>query len=147
MTRNLPNTFFIHPFKAFRQSPWAFSSALPSRIDASLLVEEENSPYYEPAYFYPRIGEILNDRWRWSNERYMALKINSNNSHARKTASGIELEVLRHITKANRHHEGWGFVRKLLDSFSVQGTSGSHICLVFEPLHGVMPPEIFKIIL
>jgi serine/threonine-protein kinase SRPK3 len=64
MTRNLPN-ILMHPFKAFRQSPWAFSSALPSRIDPSLLIEEENSPYYEPAYFYPaRIGEILNDRYQ-----------------------------------------------------------------------------------
>ena len=89
----------------------------------------------------------------------MALKINSNNSHARKNSGGVELKVLRHITRANRQHEGWHFVRKLLDSFSVQGVSGGHVCLVFEPLReslgkycqrwqdGVMPPEIFKIIL
>ncbi|KAK9860788.1 hypothetical protein MYU51_006055 [Penicillium brevicompactum] len=182
MTRNLPK-ILMHPFKAFRQSPWALASALPSRIDPSLLVEEENSPYYDPFHFYPaRIGEILNDRyqiatklghgsrssvwlardlhqWRWSNERYVALKINSNNSHARKNSGGVELEVLRHITRANRQHEGWHFVRKLLDSFSVQGVSGGHVCLVFEPLReslgkycqrwqdGVMPPEILKIIL
>ena len=64
MTRNLRN-ILMHPLKAFRQSPWPFSSALPSRIDPSLLIEEENSPYYEPAYFYPaRIGEILNDRYQ-----------------------------------------------------------------------------------
>jgi serine/threonine-protein kinase SRPK3 len=66
---------------------------------------------------------------------------------------------MRYITRANRQHEGWRFVRKLLDSFSVQGISGSHVCLVFEPLREslgkycqrwqdrVMPPEIFKIIL
>lgn len=89
----------------------------------------------------------------------MALKINSNNSHARKSAGSVELEVLRHVTRANRQHEGWRFVRKLLDSFSAQGISESHVCLVFEPLreslgkycqrweNGVMPPEIFKIIL
>ena len=89
----------------------------------------------------------------------MALKINSNNSHARKTAGDVELEVLRHITRANPQHKGWPFVRKLLDSFSVQGISGNHVCLVFEPLREslgkycqrwqghVMPPEIFKIIL
>ncbi|KAI9931153.1 hypothetical protein ASPWEDRAFT_178666 [Aspergillus wentii DTO 134E9] len=182
MTRHLP-TILIHPFKAFRQSPWASPPAIPPRINPSLLVEEENSPYYEAAYFYPvRIGEILNDRyqiatklghgsrssvwlardlnqWRWSKERYVALKINSNNSHARKAAGGVELEILQHITKKNRQHEGWQIVRKLLDSFSVQGISGSHVCLVFEPLReslgkyckrwqdGVIPPEIFKIIL
>jgi serine/threonine protein kinase len=181
MTRNLLN-IIVHPFKAFRQPPWAFPSAIPSRIDPSLLVEEENSPYYEPIHFYPaRIGEILINRyqiaaklghgsrstvwlardlqqWRWSNERFVALKINSNNSHARKAAGGIELEILRLITRANRQHEGWHFVRKLIDSFSIQGVSGNHVCLVFEPLReslgrysqrwqdGVMPPEIFKII-
>lgn len=89
----------------------------------------------------------------------MALKINSNNSHVRKAGGGVELEVLQHVTRANGQHEGRHFVRKLLDSFSVQGISGSHVCLVFEPLReslgkycqrwqdGVMPLEIFKIIL
>ena len=64
MTRHLPR-IFTQPLKALRQSPWVFLSATPPRIDSSLLVEEENSPYYEPAYFYPaRIGEILNDRYQ-----------------------------------------------------------------------------------
>ncbi|KAL4809919.1 kinase-like protein [Aspergillus unguis] len=182
MKRNLLK-IITNPLKAFRQPPWAHSSITPLRIDPSLLVEEENSPYYDPAYFYPaRIGEVLNDRyqiatklghgsrssvwlardlyqWRWSNERYVALKINSNNSHVRKIPGDAELETLRHITQANSQHEGWQFVRKLLDSFYVQGISGTHACLIFKPLReslgkycrrcqgGVMPPEIFKIIL
>ncbi|KAJ5560908.1 hypothetical protein N7535_009105 [Penicillium sp. DV-2018c] len=182
MARNLYN-ILVHPLKTLRQSPWALSSALPPLIDPSLPVEEENSPYYEAAYFYPaRIGEILHDRyqiatklghgsrstvwlardlhqWRWLNERYVALKINSNYPHTRRIAGEVELEDMRDITTVNRRHVGWRFVRKLLDSFSVQGTSGSHVCLVFEPLReslgkycrrwedGVMPPEIFKIIL
>ncbi|PTU22870.1 hypothetical protein P175DRAFT_0529955 [Aspergillus ochraceoroseus IBT 24754] len=62
MMRHLPK-ILTHPFKAFRQPPWAFLSAIPSRIDPSLLVEEENSPYYEPAYFYPaRIEQPVNTR-------------------------------------------------------------------------------------
>ncbi|KAJ5797051.1 uncharacterized protein N7518_005591 [Penicillium psychrosexuale] len=97
MTRNLLN-ILTRPFKAFRQSPWALSSALPSRIDASLLVEEENSPYYEPAYFYPaRIGEILNDRYQ------IATK-------------------LGHGSRSS-------------------GISGSHVCLVFEPLQTDLKPD------
>lgn len=64
MTRHLRN-ILMRPVKAFCQSPWGLTSAIPSRIDPSLLVEEENSPYYEPAYFYPvRIDEILNDRYQ-----------------------------------------------------------------------------------
>lgn len=66
---------------------------------------------------------------------------------------------MQRITTANRQHVGWHFVRKLLDSFKVQGVNGNHICLVFEPLretlerycrrweNGVMPPQIFKIVL
>ncbi|CAG8225126.1 unnamed protein product [Penicillium salamii] len=182
ITRHL-NKPFTHFLGALRQPSWAISSAIPPRIDASLLVEEENSPYYEPAHLYSaRIGEVLNGRyqiatklghgsrssvwlardlhqWRWLNERYVALKINSNNSHARKYPGEVELETSRHIERANRQHQGWHFVRKSLDSFAVQGTSGSHACLVFNPLReslgeycrrwqgGVMPPEIFKIIL
>ncbi|RAL12216.1 kinase-like protein [Aspergillus homomorphus CBS 101889] len=156
MTRNF--SILKQPLKVLRHSPWAISTAIPARIDPSLLVEEENSPYYETAYFYPaRIGVILNDRyqiatklghgsrstvwlardlhqWRWSNERYVALKINSKNTHARKAAGDVELEIMRHITRANRQHEGWHFVRKSLDSFSVQGVSGDHVRLIFEPL-------------
>ena len=67
--------------------------------------------------------------------------------------------IYLHIARANPRHEGWHFVRKLIDSFSIQGASGSHICLVFDPLReplgkycrrwrgGAMPPQLFKIIL
>ncbi|CAI7621859.1 unnamed protein product [Penicillium pancosmium] len=183
MTRCLPN-IAMRPFRALRQSPWAPPSAIPPRIDASLLVEEEDSPFYETSSFYPaRIGEVLNDRyqiatklgygsrssvwlardlhqWLWRSEQYVALKIASNKSpHTPKAGGCVELETLRLITRANRQHKGWHFVRKLLDSFSVQGISGSHVCLVFEPLRetlenycehwegGVVPPGLFKVIL
>ncbi|KAJ5983865.1 hypothetical protein N7481_005964 [Penicillium waksmanii] len=182
MTRYFPN-IITRPFRALCQSPWVPPSAIPPRIDTSLLVEEENSPFYKTSYFYPaRIGELLNGRyqiatklghgsrsnvwlardlhqWRWLKERYVAIKINANRLHTRKDAGGVELESLRLIASANRWHEGWYFVRQLLDSFSVQGITGNHVCLVFEPLSetleryckrwrgGAMPPEIFKIIL
>ncbi|KAL4779793.1 kinase-like domain-containing protein [Aspergillus varians] len=168
--------------KGLRQRPWALSSAIPPRIVPSSLVEEENSPYYNPAYFYPaRIGEVLNGRyqiatklghgsrstvwlardlhqWRWSDEKYVTVKINCHNN-ARTTPSEAELDIMRLITKTNPHHEGWYFVRTLLDSFSLEGASGGHLCLVFDPLreslgrycrrweNGVMPPQIFKIVL
>lgn len=50
-------------------------------------------------------------------------------------------------------------MRKLVDSFTIDGASGKHVCLVFEPLReplwlycrryvgGVIPSEILKIIL
>ncbi|KAL4918365.1 kinase-like protein [Aspergillus aurantiobrunneus] len=71
----------------------------------------------------------------------------------------MELETMRQITTANPRHQGWHFARKLQDSFSVDGASGSHVYLVFGALRdslgkycrrwtvGAMPPQIFKIVL
>lgn len=68
-----------------------------------------------------------------------------------------ELRLLEHISQLNESHEGWHFVRGLLDSFSIDSAAGSHSCFVMEPLReplwlyrkrfvgGVIPPEILKI--
>ncbi|KAK2807680.1 hypothetical protein FQN51_000117 [Onygenales sp. PD_10] len=178
-----PMDLILRPLKALRYQPWPHPSAIAPLIDPSQLVEEENSPFYNSAYFYPaRLGEVLNDRyqivtklghgsratvwlardlhqWRFLRERYVAVKVNSNNNHTRKATGDDEVEILRHISKNNPRHEGWHFVRKLRDSFPAQGVSGSHACLVFEPLReslgryckrwqdGVMPSEVFKVVL
>ena len=98
-------------------------------------------------------------RWRWLEERYVAVKIRANRPNSPAKASEGELGILRHISKANPRHKGWYFVRKLLNSFTLDGVSGKHQCLVFEPLReplwlyrerfigNVIPPEILKIML
>jgi hypothetical protein len=98
-------------------------------------------------------------RWRWLEERYVAIKINANRRNSPAKASEGELGILRHISKANPRHKGWHFVRKLLNSFTLDGVSGKHQSLVFEPLReplwlyrerfigNVIPPEILKIML
>lgn len=70
-----------------------------------------------------------------------------------------ELETLKHITQANRRHEGWRFVRKLVDSFAIRSDNRDFECLVFEPLReplwlyrqryegGVIPPAILRVLL
>lgn len=64
MTRYFPS-IVTRPFRALCQSPWVPPSVIPPRIDTSLLVEEEKSPFYETSYFYPaRIGEVLNGRYQ-----------------------------------------------------------------------------------
>jgi len=45
-----------------------------------------------------------------------------------------ELAMLKHIMDTNPQHEGWLFVRKLTDSFAINGVDGEHVCLVFEPM-------------
>lgn len=43
-----------------RQRPWPASPAVAARLDPSVLVEEEKTPYYHPYHFYPiRTGQIL----------------------------------------------------------------------------------------
>ncbi|EZF95686.1 hypothetical protein H113_03974 [Trichophyton rubrum MR1459] len=99
-------------------------------------------------------------RWRWLEEKYVAVKINSNHD-TRKFSGDSEINILRHISTANPRHIGWHFTRHLLDTFLVQNPTSKkpHACLVFEPLReslgrycrrwedGVMPPEIFRIVL
>ena len=70
---------------------------------------------------------------RWSAERYVAVKINALD-RANKKVAASELYTTQLISKANLHHEGWHFVRTLLDSFTLRGTYEDHTCLVFKPL-------------
>lgn len=151
-------------------------------LDPAQLVEEEKTPQYSPRRFFPtRLGQTLNGRyqvvtklgygssstvwlardlyrWRWFQERYVAIKINATRHSSAKKLAKDELAVLGHIAWANPRHEGWHFVRKLVDSFVVDGEREKHQCLVFDPLReplwlycrrftgAVIPPQILKII-
>ena len=167
------------PMRLLCKKPWPLSKALAPMLDERTPVEEESSPFYNPAHFYSaHLGEILNDRyqiatklghgarstiwlardlhqyatslstvprltclrWRWSDERYVAVKINATGE--RETSPQHELEIHQLVLNANRRHRGWQFVRQLRDSFMVDGSSGGHICLVFEPLRE--PLDIYK---
>jgi serine/threonine protein kinase len=66
---------------------------------------------------------------------------------------------MRHISQVNPKHKGWHFIRKLSDSFELQGALGTHSCLVLEALReplwlyqtryigSVIPPDILKILM
>jgi len=45
-----------------------------------------------------------------------------------------ELEIHRRLKVAASDHAGSRLVRTLLDSFSVEGSGGSHVCLIHKPL-------------
>lgn len=97
--------------------------------------------------------------WRWLKERYVAIKINAKKLFPEKGAVENELAMLRRISQTNPKHQGWHLVRKLVDSFEIEGSKGKHPCLVFEPLReplwlyckrfvdGVIPFDVLKIIL
>ncbi|TWU71613.1 hypothetical protein ED733_000622 [Metarhizium rileyi] len=168
---------------ALTHPPWPSSTAIAPRLDSSLLVEEEKTPYYHVSRFYPvRLGQVFHGRyqiatklgygssstvwlardlysWRWSRERYVALKINALNHRSDQNTAENELAILEHISSANKKHEGWHFVRRLLGSFRIEGVAGTHLCLVLEPLReplwlycqrfvgGTIPSNILKIIM
>lgn len=53
------------PISVLKHQPWPQSAALAPKLDIQEPVEEEKTPYYSPARFYPaRLGEVLNGRYQ-----------------------------------------------------------------------------------
>jgi serine/threonine-protein kinase SRPK3 len=50
------------------------------------------------------------------------------------TSSARELAAYQHLESTTTANPGTQFVRKLHDSFKIQGLEGEHLCLVHEPL-------------
>jgi len=63
----------------------------------------------------------------------VVLKFNNCN-FAHERAQAHELNMLQHIKAANPSHKGYSFLRTVLDSFTITGPHGNHICLVCEPM-------------
>lgn len=101
---------------------------------------------------------LIKRRWRWSPERYVALKIKAHNRKGGIEADN-ELQISKIISKNHSSHHGRFFVRNLLDHFILEGPFHRHMCLVFEPLReplwitksrfnkNTFPPEILKIVI
>ncbi|GFN16452.1 kinase-like protein [Aspergillus tubingensis] len=148
----------LSPLAALRHRPWPSSPAVAPQLDIKESIEEEKTPYYSPAKFYPaHIGEVLNDRyqlvtklgygssstiwlardlkqWLWLSDKYVALKLNASLYQEKGDTAQSELETLRLISGKNPSHKGYPFVRRLLDSFQFQHGSRKCQTLVFEPL-------------
>jgi serine/threonine protein kinase len=136
------------------------------RIDPSYLVEEETVSGYNPKHYYPvKLGEVLHERYKiigklgfgsastvWlcrdlqEQHEYVALKVYINSSKYHR-----ELPIYEEINNLQTIHEGRKYVRKMYDSFEVQGPHGTHICLVHQPLgislgelKGLTPDGLFS---
>ncbi|PFH48018.1 hypothetical protein AMATHDRAFT_76928 [Amanita thiersii Skay4041] len=135
------------------------STAVSPIINGDKLLEEERMPFYHPRHFYPvRLGDILNERyqiatkigfgtystvwlardlfqWRWLAQRYVVIKVNATPNPANPGPSmQDELRICELVSTADLRHPGRHFVRSLLDTFTLAGQSGNHVCFVFEPL-------------
>ncbi|KAF2724690.1 kinase-like protein [Polychaeton citri CBS 116435] len=150
-----------------RHQPQPLSKVLAPGISASLLLGEEKTPHYNPGHFHSaRFGQVFYNRYQFvtklgygpsSIERYVAIKINSISRYSRKNDIGSELKISEHIS-ANPQYKGWHFVREMMDSSTIEGSNGSHVCMVFELLREplwlyrqryvgrVVPTEILKTI-
>ena len=63
----------------------------------------------------------------------MTLKIKVNN-YPDKESAERELSIIQKITNKNSKYMGYPYVQHLLDSFTLKGPHGNHVCLVLKPL-------------
>lgn len=63
----------------------------------------------------------------------MTLKIKVNNYPDEESAER-ELSIIQKITNKNSKHMGYPYVQHLLDSFTLEGPHGNHVCLILKPL-------------
>ncbi|KAK2629686.1 hypothetical protein QTJ16_000506 [Diplocarpon rosae] len=157
------------------------ASRLPTILPADALIEEERIPGYDPKRFLPvKPGDLLDNRykilvkigwgststvwlaqdtrrWWWSPNRYVTVKVTASDC-VDDDAAKHERIITQHLTK-NPSHDGFSFVRTMLDNFEVPGQDGPHLCLVYEPMreplwlfqrrwdNGRLPPALFKVYL
>jgi serine/threonine-protein kinase SRPK3 len=135
-------------------SPFSTSMAYSSAsidLEPSLAVEEETVHGYKAEHYYPvQIGHVFNDRYHvvgkigygsastvWlchdlrdeKGKQYVALKVYINCSRMHR-----ELPIYTHINNIHSQHGGRMNLRRLLDSFEIDGPNGKHYCLVHEAL-------------
>lgn len=67
--------------------------------------------------------------YKYRDYRYTALKVYINHSSANR-----EVDILAHLSTIKSDHPGQHLVRQLQDSFSIEGPTGIHACIVHEPL-------------
>lgn len=127
-------------------------------ISSAKPVEEETLPKYSPQTFYPaKIGEKLHEHryeivaklgygmtatvWlardlhapaNHAARKYVTIKINVN------TLTGDFLkgrrEIAEKLMKTDSKHPGYSHVRFMLDTFTLKGKHGDHLCIVYDVL-------------
>ncbi|KAL4875070.1 protein kinase [Aspergillus karnatakaensis] len=154
------------PLAALKHRPWPLSTAVAPHLDTKQLIEEENTPYYDPRLFYPAcLGDVLNSRYQlaaklgYGTNSTVWLARDLNHLPRRRGTAEAEQDTLRLISETNPQHKGYPFVRHLLDSFHLQHESKKCLVLVFEPLReplwlyrqrfigDTIPSDVLKIML
>lgn len=55
----------MSPLWTLKHRPWPSSTAVASKLPVNEAIEEERTPYYDPARFYPaRLGQVLDGQYQ-----------------------------------------------------------------------------------
>ncbi|KAI1307727.1 kinase domain protein [Xylaria venustula] len=132
--------------------PRVFPSTGFIQIPQDEKFEEERLKDYDATRYYPvRIGEVFANRYQvvgklgfgyfstvWlardlQKHRHVTLKVLIC-SHTLGDSVNTELAMYERVQQRRSRHPGRNNVRSLLDSFTVTGPEGEHLCLVHRPL-------------
>ncbi|CZT07638.1 related to protein kinase [Rhynchosporium agropyri] len=155
------------------------ASPVPSRMIYNA-IDEESIPNYNLAdYHSTHPGQVLSERYRtitklgwgygstvWLAEdlckerlvspQYVAVKIGTCR-YGSIAAAEHEMKVSKRISTANPSHPGASYIQVPIDNFQIDGSEGSHICLVYHPMRETLydfrsrfknkrfPPQILKL--
>lgn len=78
------------------------------------------------------VQSIDSASWRWQSQRYVAIKFT--NCDVDQESIQRERSMLQRLATADPSHRGFSVVRRIIDSFELKTGSGTHLCLVHEPL-------------
>ncbi|KAJ5642708.1 kinase-like protein [Penicillium lividum] len=135
-----------------RWKPLNFSNHNFVRIPEWDKIEEETLPDYNASQYYPtQIGEVIKERYQiigklgfgststvWlardmDERRYVMLKIFVQASSMGQQVDN-ELNMYKYMQQSPTAHPGRDVIRKLLDTFHIEGPQDTHRCLVHLPL-------------
>ncbi|KAJ5352583.1 hypothetical protein N7452_001557 [Penicillium brevicompactum] len=117
------------------------------KIDPVEKIEEESLPFYDAEKYYPaRIGEVFASRYQvvsklgygMSSTAWLCRDLRDHGYNTLKICirdqrPDQEIAVSDHLDKASDHF-GKGLVRLVLEQFNIPGPSGTHTCLIYQPL-------------
>ncbi|XP_074600425.1 SR splicing factor protein kinase isoform X2 [Brevipalpus obovatus] len=113
--------------------------------------QEDPNDYTKGGYHPVKIFDVFNNRyhiirklgwghfstvwlcWDLKLKRFVALKVVKSATHYTETALD-EIKLLRNVRESDPNDPHCNKVVQLLDDFRINGTNGSHVCMVFEVL-------------
>ncbi|KAM5501700.1 hypothetical protein McanMca71_005162 [Microsporum canis] len=170
-----PNGHFSQQLRLMASSAASLPRHFPTtgfkKIDLSQRIEEERYGDYVAERYYPvHIGEIFQSRHQvitklgfgatstiWlcrdlQEHRYLTLKVN-----VRSRRPNPEVELTNYMKSIEDTHGGEIHVRRVIESFSIDGPHGTHCCILYEPtgidlsdfIHrletGALPPTMLRL--